>query len=231
MKWRLFTLSGSATARDEFEVHALPRLLWAAFVAGVLLALAAPASAPLVTALLPAFRSELTLIDGNLSIRQLELAHVPAGDVVKLQANLLYPAYHQGKPIYPLGWQEEGEGWAEVRLSVSSVLRSAIVFLTTVLAWPWRGRRELLLRLVLAVPLGTLPLALDAPLNLLGNFQQSILRYSDPHGTSPLFYWARFLEGGGSATLALGMAAVAIGIAARVVHGAARKRPADRRLQ
>ncbi|MFI4982363.1 MAG: hypothetical protein ACHQIO_18595, partial [Nevskiales bacterium] len=177
--------------------------------------LAAREATPLVRALIPAIGAEMKRVDTNLDIWLLELRPSPAGDVLALRANLLYPAYHGETVINPLGWSGQPEGWFEVRLGARSVFASSVVFLAVALVWPWRTVRELLLRLALTALLGALLFALDAPLDLLGNFQQQVLRLADPQAVAPLFVWGRFLEGGGSAALGLSMAVLAVAAAAR----------------
>ena len=57
--------------------------------------------------------------------------------------------------------------------------------------------------------------SLDAPLDLLGNFQAIVLHTADPNTTPLLFDWDKFLEGGGSAAIALAFAVIAISLASR----------------
>jgi hypothetical protein len=71
------------------------------------------------------------------------------------------------------------------------------------------------MRLFFAVPLIALLIALDAPLELLGNFQHVMLHHVDPNGFHALFAWDRFLEGGGNRVLALAFSAFVIVLASR----------------
>lgn len=66
------------------------------------------------------------------------------------------------------------------------------------------------MRALLTLPLVGGLIAIDAPLELLGNFQQAVIRQVDPNIVRPLFMWDKFLEGGGNSMLALAFAALAI---------------------
>jgi len=193
----------------------LSGLLRLAAVAVILLLLARSWSVEVVTRLVPVIGAEITALDRNLSIGALELADDVSGHVVRLRANLRWPVVVGGRTVDPLGWQPNTNGWYEVRISARGVLQSTLVYLAAVLAWPGAGWRAAWLRLGLVVPFGALMFALDTAPDLLGNFQEAVVRRVDTHATTALFVWARFLEGGGNVALALGLAMVTIALAAR----------------
>jgi len=218
-------MSGSAAKLPSLPAPPLSIVLRLALVAAALLLLARSYAVDAVAALLPVIGAEIKALDDNITIGALEVAGDSDRDVVRLRANLLRPQVFEGQMIYPLGWKPNTNGWFQVRVSARGVLQSVLIFLAVVLAWPVYGGREFTLRAALALPFGALLFAIDTPADLLGNFQEAVVRRIDPQATTALFTWDRFLEGGGSAALALGFAVVAIGIAARIAKPKAARIP------
>jgi hypothetical protein len=179
----------------------------------VLLWLAKLFAVETVVALLPIIRNEVTALDGNLSVQSLILARENAGDTVLMHANLLSPMHFRDHIFYPVGWGSHATGWYRVHLNAAAVLQSSLIFLILILSWPQRSMFELAARCLIAAPLLIVLFAADAPLELLGNYQQAVIGGLYPNVSRPLFVWDKFLEGGGSGALALGFAAIAIAIA------------------
>ena len=168
---------------------------------------------PTVAQLLPAMRTELTALDPDLSVRSLELSREDSGTAVRLRANLYHPIRLGERTAYPVGWDTGTEGGYEVMEGARAVLQAELLMLILVLAWPMRTWGELGVRLLIALPLCAVLIGLDAPLDLLGNFQHMVATGADSDRFLPLFEWARFLEGGGSLALALAAAGITIWIA------------------
>jgi len=170
-----------------------------------------------VALLLPVIAAEAQVLDDNVSIRDLILTRERSGDTVLMRANLVRPLHFKNWTVYPLGWKPRPAGWYQVHLNAHGVLQSSLILLIVVLAWPQRTGKELTFRLLITAPLMVILFALDTPLDMLANFQEAVIRGADPQAIRPLFEWARFLEGGGSAALALAFAAVAISLAANIL--------------
>jgi hypothetical protein len=187
-----------------------------------LLWLAQVFSVDLVERMLPAFRAEVVALDDNISIISLDLIQDGPSNAVRMRANLLLPIYTDQGAIYPFGWKGSRQGGYQIYLNTRGVLQSSLILLIVVLSWPHRSRREFAMRLSFALPLTAALIAIDAPLELVGNFQHAVLRDVDPHGFHAIFGWDKFLEGGGNCVLALAFAALAIVSATRASARTAR---------
>lgn len=96
-----------------------------------------------------------------------------------------------------------------------------MIFLILMLSWPWGSRCEYWLRIPVAIPLLAVLFALDAPLDLLGNFREEVYGLAEPAGIRALSVWDGFLEGGGSAALAISAALISIALSRRISRPAA----------
>jgi hypothetical protein len=207
-------MAGSSEATNP-QPHRPRRLLLRVAVAALaVLLLGRFCALPAVAHLLPALRVELTALDPDLSVRSLELSRDDSGTVVRLRANLLHPIQLGERTAYPVGWGTGVEGGYQVTEEARAVVQAELLMLIIVLAWPLRARSEICVRLLAAIPLSVVLMGLDAPLDLLGNFQHIVASGADSTRFLPLFAWARFLEGGGSLALALTAAGIIIWIAA-----------------
>jgi hypothetical protein len=184
-----------------------------------LLWLAKVFSANVVESLIPAVQFEITALDNNILILSLGLNRGGTRATLRLRANLLRPLYYEGRMIYPI---PESQGWYQIDINAQGLLLSMLIFLSAILGWPQRNAREMFLRAVIAIPVLALLFALDIPLQLLGNFQQALIRNVVPLATRPLYAWDIFLDGGGSAALALVLACCAISAAAALSSRASR---------
>ncbi len=172
--------------------------------------IAADRATTLVACVIPPIRFEITRIDDNIIVNSLEIVHSDGADTLRMRANLRYPAYVRDRQVVPFGWQPHTEGGYQVNLKVLAVLQAPLVLLMLVLSWPQRSLREFLSRLLVTAPLALLLFCIDAPLDLLGNFHEAVIRNVDPAAKDPLFTWARLLEGGGRLALGLCLGGVAI---------------------
>ena len=196
-------------------VNPIRFLVRLALVSVVVLWLAKQFATDAITLLLPAMRAEITALDDNLSIDSLQVAREGEGETVRLRANTLRPIYFGKFIVYPLGVRPNTNGWYQVHASLRGALLSPVILLIAILSWPQRSLREIVLRIALGLPLIAIMFSLDAPLDLLGNFQAVVLHTADPNTTPLLFDWDKFLEGGGSAAIALAFAVIAISLASR----------------
>jgi hypothetical protein len=179
-------------------------------VGAMLLTISVVALRPLDELLLPVIAREVAALDHNVLIDGLELGADESGENVRLRANLRAPLYLRSGTVYPLGWLPGTNGWYQVRLSAFGMLQAPLLFLIGLLGWRARSAREALLRAACGTPLLAILIAVDAPLDLLGNFRDRILRDARVPQWDPLFIWDRFLEGGGGAVLAVAFALIAI---------------------
>jgi hypothetical protein len=199
------------TAGHRQQPSALEIIAGLAAAAAVALALATVWSGKTVAALLPAIEAEIRALDPDLNIGGMEMMHDGPQDLVTLRADVSRPTLLAGRVVTPLGFDGRQSGWYRVRLSARGVLQAPLIFLVLLLGWPVSSPSRALRRYLLGLPLLALLLAVDAPLDLLANFWQVAVRHADPNAQVSLFAWAKFLEGGGSAALALAFAVVAIG--------------------
>jgi hypothetical protein len=185
-------------------------------VSVVILCLAKVFALNVVDFLVPAIKTEIAALDSNLSILDLALRKEgSANPALTLRANFKRPLRFAGQDFYPIGWNSRITGFYEVKLNATALLQSCVIFWIAILSWPWHSSAELARRLLFATPLLLLLFAIDKPLDLLGNFQQEIVVAAKLSRERPLFLWAKFLEAGGSATLALACAAASIALAQR----------------
>jgi hypothetical protein len=197
-------------------------LLRVAVASVLLLGLAGAFGTDLVAGLLPAVQAEMSLLGREYALLSLKVTSDVADPTVRLRANLAHPLGVNGSTLYPLGWLGHPTGWYQVDLNARGVLQASLLLLIVVLGWPYGTWRELVARLLYSVPLLLVLLAVDAPLELLGNLEEAVVGPVDPDGFRLLFAWDRFLEGGGSCVLALAFATLAIGGARRAAAPSAR---------
>jgi hypothetical protein len=208
------------TAQPSELNRFLPRLVWVGVSALVLASFAGNA---LVVAALPAIRQEILALDDNIEIAGLEVVDDGGANLLRLRANLKRPIYHGHTIIFPLGWKPHTNGWFQISGNARGALAAPLLLLVAAVSWPWGRRRETVFRSAL-LPFGcALLFVIDEPLDLLGSFQQAVLRTSDLGGDRPLFLWARFLEGGGNTALAAALAVIVIGLAARAASWRVRR--------
>ena len=222
------TIAGAAHAAEAAPATAprklgpVPVLIRLTIMSVAVLLLAQALSVRMVERLLPAFRAEIYALENNISIASLDVVQDGPSTRVRMRANLWRPVHINRSVVYPLGSNGRPQGWYQVHLNTGGVLQASLLFLIVILSWPHRSLGEFALRLGLAFPLAALLLAVDAPLELLGNFHHVVLADVDPHPLQPLFIWDKFLEGGGNCVLALALGALAIGFAGSASRSAAK---------
>lgn len=192
-------------------------------VAVVILALVQPFALVLVRVELRPMRAEVAALGADYRVMSLDLGREGPSSTVRLRANLRQPIYVHGRWVLPFGRPPFPPGFYQINLDARGVLQAPLIFLIAVLSWPVIGAMQMLARLFLAVPTLGVLLALDAPLELLGNLQEAVARQWHLEGLRPLFVWDKFLEGGGNAVLALVLAVC-------VITWSRGRRPADAAL-
>jgi hypothetical protein len=182
----------------------------------------------IVECLLPIIRAEILALDRNLEILSLTISTEGPSRMVRMHANLNHPVYLADRSIYPVGWWPySSTGFYQIQITVASLLQAPVLLCIVVLAWPHRSLRELILRLFAAIAAAALLFAIDAPIELVGNFH-SIAFFTDaPHAPDIYFEWDRFLEGGGRPMLALASAAQAIVAGTALARRPAALRPVN----
>jgi hypothetical protein len=169
--------------------------------------------------LVPLVRFEVQALGTDYRVLGIYVENEPSGATLRLQADLAHPLQVHGVSILPHGSWPRPAGWYQVNLNARSVLRAVLLVLIIVLAWPSAGMLETACRWGVTLPLVAILIMVDAPLDLLGNLQQGVMRPWDPDGMRALFLWGRFLEAGGNLALALAFALIAI-VTARRAAGA-----------
>jgi hypothetical protein len=202
------------TAGERQQPPPLRVIAGLAAAAAVALFLANLWSATIVGALLPAVEAEIRVLDPDLNIGAMEMMQDGTQDLVTLRADVSRPTLLAGRVVTPLGFDGGRSGWFRVRLSARGVLQAPLIFLVLLLGWPVSSPSHAIRRCLLGLPLLALLLAVDAPLDLLANLWEVAVHHVDPNAQVSLFAWAKFMEGGGSAALALAFAVVAIGASA-----------------
>ncbi|MGO8973541.1 MAG: hypothetical protein ACLQNV_08420 [Steroidobacteraceae bacterium] len=190
-------------------------LIRLALVSMAVLWLAKQYSDDVVGMLLPLMRAEMLALYDNVSIQSLQISRENQTETVRLQANTVRPIYFKKFIVYPLGVRPHTSGWYQVDVNLRGALLSSVIFLIAIMSWPQQGFQELMLRMLIGLPFLAILYAVDAPLDLLGNFERVVMHSVDPDTTPFLFKWGKFLEGGGTAAIAFAFAAVVISLAAR----------------
>jgi hypothetical protein len=85
-------------------------------------------------------------------------------------------------------------------------------------AWPWRRRRELLFRCLLAAPWVVMATALDIPMMLCGFIRQQELEAFDQQSLPWLVTWADFMLAGGRYAVTAAGSAAAIALACQAAR-------------
>ncbi len=219
------SMRGRCESPPICRIHFLFRL---AFTSVMLLWLAPASSDVVVAHLLPPFRAEVLTLDDNISIISLDLSRESSSSTIRLRANLRRPIYINRSVVYPRGWLPNTEGGYQVNFNTYGVLQSPLILLIVVLSWPHRSVSELVVRFGLALFFLAVLIGIDAPFELVGNFQHEVLLDVDPQGFHGIFIWDRFLEGGGNCALALAMAALAIVLPVRSTRSSSAQRRSDR---
>lgn len=162
---------------------------------------------PAARALIPVFRTVISLLGDSFVIEDVRVAEQGASDAVRFRANLARPITVDGRTIYPVGWNGAPEGGFQITYTVSGVLSYVALLLIAVLAWPARDVREYALRVCLSIPSAAVLLVLDVPTTVLAELWNELFDWADIGRLSGWMIWSRFLMGGGGYLLALLMAA------------------------
>lgn len=186
-----------------------------AAVAVAVLWLARGYSTDVVEALLPAVQAEMAALDRDFAILSLDIHQDGPTRTIRLRADVAHTIFVRGRPIHPLGDRPGAQGWYQVNITARGVLASTLLCLIAVLGWPAKSPRETLLRILLALPLVTLLIVVDVPLELLGNLHEVVARQVDPEGFRLLFAGDKWLDGGGDFAAALAAATVVITFSAK----------------
>jgi hypothetical protein len=166
---------------------------------------------PLVPAMAPvvgAVGSEFTILDVAMNPD----SKLP---VVRFRADLSRAVVVNGHVIQPLRAGSQPGGWYEVALTTGGILQQALLLLIVVLAWPARWR-VLALRVLLAMPVAVLLVMQHVAVTVLAELWFPFHDALAPAEIWPLLAWSRFLMGGGGLGLAVGLAALVIGLASRL---------------
>ena len=191
-------------------------------IAAILLALGRYFAVPLVTPLLPAFAWLAEAADDRFRIDSIAIVKLrnetfieakvtPTGTLIISNRRILFPG-------------------SAVRFSprtlLGSVLQPIIPLLAIVLAWPASNSLAMSMRLLLAVPLAVVLLAINYPLGLLG----VLLDFREIFPDAPvraLVYWNDFLQTGGPLALAVAAGVLVVSAGDALARRPSGDRPPD----
>jgi hypothetical protein len=168
----------------------------------------------IVAPLIPALRSAVSFLDDTFVVTDVAVSGEGANEAVHFHANLSEPVEDGLSVVYPFGWGGGPGGSFQVTYTVGGIVQYAALTLIVVLAWPARGIRELLARVLVSVPLVVLALLFEIPSTVVAELWHIVDGELGSHAHSGWMIWSRFLMGGGGLLLALLQALVCIVLAA-----------------
>jgi hypothetical protein len=211
-------MSGSDALRDASAPESSRIVLRALLITMAMLLLTLPFSSTIVASLLPYLRFEFSVLHPDSVVREFDVVRADSGDVVRLRAFERSSRIAYSSQSGASGTVRRRPDGYQIETNALGILQSGLVFLIAILSWPGHGRPQWRRRLLLAPVFLSALISIDAPLDLLGNYQHALSRSTNASADSPWFIWAKFLEGGGNNALALLFAAITIRIAASGQH-------------
>ncbi|MFM9916334.1 MAG: hypothetical protein ACKVOX_11045 [Rhizobacter sp.] len=177
------------------------------------LAAATFGSRQIVTLLMPALSSALSLVADDFRILRFELVTDRGNASIAALALLDHTIILGGRAIVP-----DGTSPMLVGTTVGTVLQPLLAALVLVIAWPAKPA-EMLLRISIAIVLTFGVLMADTPFSMAAWLWEVQVRAHEPDRTSPLIWWNIFLNGGGRLALGLIAAVLSIALAQRACAG------------
>jgi hypothetical protein len=178
-----------------------------------LASVAAPAVASLTCALTP-----------DLRLLAIDIVARDAAPGFRLRANLARPVYVDGYLLLPFGPPPSRPGFLELWTSMYALFEVPLVALALGLAWPSGSRREVLWRAALLLPAALAGGLLMPALRLRAQFDfglQSMVDDGDVAQVLPGL--SEMLANGGASVIGVGIAALAISLAAAPLASATRR--------
>ncbi len=194
------------------------RLLVGALVFG---AIAVAWQAPIIAHLMPAVRGWIDLVDDT--FRTVDLRAAPVNGEL-LIVRLATPAV-----IHVLGNHVvavDPRTVMSTAMSAGILLQPLVLAGALLMAWPWQGWREPVLRIILAAPLMAVVVLLDVPTMLYAMLWNQEVAALEPERFSPLIDWSDFMNAGGRFALTVVAVALAVGLARQLAARASRRAPA-----
>lgn len=179
---------------------------------------------PLVEPLIPAFRTGIELLTVEFRIESADVVPTSGGDVLRFRANLASPLRIGNRIVEPFGWNRMPQGGFQVDLGLAGLLQYSAMMLIVVLAWPARGMRDVVTRLVLCVPVGAALMLIEAPSTVVAELWHGLRTGAGVAELSAWMVWSRFLMGGGGLVIA-GLAGAGIIAVTRWFAQGPRPRP------
>jgi hypothetical protein len=171
----------------------------------------------LVNAALPLLQALFELLQNDFTILSADIAQHGPNETLQVRADLAKPFYIDGRFVYPINLRSATPiGWLQVNLTLGGLTQYALLMSIAVLAWPARSVGEYLTRLGIAVPCAAMLFLLNCLCTLFAEFQNAMYQTYAPNTFLLSMAWSKFLMGGGSAMLALLLAALCIRLAATV---------------
>jgi len=202
------------------SVHRLLRIATRLVVVWALLCAAAIGfGRPALTLALPLFDRVIAAVQDDFAagveMAQDGKAQNGKGWVLRMQPTLVRPVRLNAELAMPAGTRLR---WFATH--VDHTLVPPLLFLMALLAWPPDRRSELLIRLLVALPMFLLILALTAPIQLVGQVQMVLAELAalagEPQREPPLVTLMVFMESGGRWLLPLAGAVLCIALGRRL---------------
>jgi|GEM_PF-2497362 len=164
----------------------------------------------------PIVRAALNTVQDDFTVLSIDMAHENASTTMSVRADLAHPLYVANRVVYPLNSNPTTAGWMQVNITTGGVLQYLVMVAIVVLAWPAFSILEYGSRVAIGGALGFLLAVSSTVTTILAELWFPLHDDLAPTEVWPLLVWSRFLMGGGGLALALGLAAIAISIAANV---------------
>jgi hypothetical protein len=183
-------------------------------------ALIAAARNSIFSLVLPLFLWEISWLGTDFTILGIGTHPRAADSYIVIEAVLARPIVGAGRILYP-----DAQLLLVAEVLSGYVPQTIIMFAGVLIAWPLRGWRSGIARLVLAPPALLATLMIDVPLVLLSLIWKIVNRTLGDTGFQPLLAWEHFLTYGGRLGLAVIAGIATVLIADRLARVALRDKP------
>ena len=190
--------------------------------ASLVLGLAYATQRSLLQGLSPAIQRTVQSVQSDFLIRSVQASTNGQSETLQLDAQLSQPLQVHGQWLYPHAWTgapaaAQQVSGLQVNLTAGGTLAYSLLVLIVVLAWPASLTRVLVGRLLWAVPLAALLLAVNVASSFPAELWALIHDTLAPQEVWPLLVWSRMWMGGVGLVLAIGAGVLAVVLGSRTV--------------
>lgn len=163
----------------------------------------------------PAIRWTVEAVQDDFHISSVQFAAKGQSQVLRMGAQLSKPLQVEGRWLYPQNWLGAPVGapqvsGLQVELTAGGTLSYSLMVFIVVLAWPAAGLRVLVCRLLWAMPLSALLLAVNVSTLFPAELWTLVHDTLAPQALWPLLVWSRMFMGGVGLVLAVGAGFLAV---------------------